>query len=120
MTMKPETRFTLGTRNEIANALVSVSGQGHLVDHLYPRIMDLADTEQVATGLAFFLSVETDDYLNRLSSDTQAHRTAARLFVMSLPHQFGRALIKDGTAREEFLDVLAQIGLPTGREVKGS
>lgn len=116
MTLKPETVFTLPDRNAIANALVGVNGSGHLVQNLYPRIMELADTEQVATGFAFFLSVEADDYLNRLASPTQAHRTAARLFVFSLLHRFVRALVIDETAREETLDVLAQIGLPTGRE----
>lgn len=116
MTMKPETVFTLPDRKAIANALVSVNGDGHLVQNLYPRIMDLADTDQVATGFAFFLSVEADDYLNRLDSPTQTHRTAARLFVFSLLHRFVRTLVTDATAREETLDVLAQIGLPTGRK----
>jgi hypothetical protein len=119
MTMKPETRFTLPDRNEIANALVSVSGEGHAVQNLYPKIMDLAGTQQAPTGFVFFLTIEVSDYVTGLHL-TPVQRTAAHAIFSLRYHQYGRALIKDETALNEFLDVLAQVGMPTGREAKRS
>jgi hypothetical protein len=114
MTLKPETRFTLPDRNTMANALVAVDGEGHLVRYLYPQILKHAGQEQAPTGFAFFLSLEIVDYADRLNL-APLQRNAVILTTNMLIEKWGRALIKDETAREEFLDVLAQVGLPTGR-----
>lgn len=115
MTMKPETRFTLPDRNEMANALVAVEGQGPLVRYLYPALLAHAGTQQAPTGFAFLLSLEVVDYADRVVSEPM-QRNAVIMTTKMLIEKWGRALIKDETALNEFLDVLAQVGLLTGRE----
>ena len=114
-TFKRGTRFTLGTRNEIATALIGVDGDGHRVVHFYPRIMDLAGHDQSATTFALFLTMEAGAYLDIPRFQAYDQRAAATTAMHDLIHRFGRALIKDPATLEEFLDVLARVGLPTGR-----
>ncbi len=105
--------FVMPDRNKIANGLVAIDGNGHVVQKLYPHLIDLAGQTRNALGLSIFLSLAVGDYVDALDMPRQA-KVAVLLHEESKIHRYARALVDDERGLRELLGYLKLTGVPVG------
>jgi hypothetical protein len=115
----PDDAFTVPDRDTIANALVALDGNGYLVRHLYPRLIELAGTEQTPTGLVVHITTAVTDYVDRAAPvhGPRASRVGLMKTMYSMIHKYVRIMIPDSEAAlNDALDFLADTGIGDGRK----
>jgi hypothetical protein len=107
--MTTETIFTLPDRDTMTDALERVDGSGDLIRHLYPQLLMHAGQAITPRSFVFTLHLAVT-YYGRAVGVPAASTLWARL------HEFSRAVISDPADLDRVLTVLADVGMPTGRE----
>jgi hypothetical protein len=91
--------FTLPARNEMLKRLRTANNSPHVVEYLYPGILEYAGTDMAAEGIIVMFKSEMMSYCSRFSVDFY------RIMEAQLP-VFVRALVRDRTVRNQALRLL--------------
>ena len=115
----PDDAFTVPDRDALANALIALDGNGYVVRHLYPRLIELAGTEQTPTGLVIHITTAVTDYVDRAAPahGPRASRVGLMGTMYLMIHKYVRIMIPDNEAAlNDALDFLELTGIESGRK----
>lgn len=97
-------------RDELANRLVAINGEGHMVRYFYPRLLDLAGHDVTPVVVVMELGLATGEYMERLGLSGDAYATVEALVWLQVP-AFVRALVDDPSQRSTIRALFEEYGL---------
>lgn len=110
--MAGELMIKLPDRDEMANRLIAVDGDGYKVRNLYPRLLAQAGRSMPVLGFVVFMALAMDDYVEKANT----HLPIFRFQMMNTLHLYVTALVDDEAARNAVWDFYEESGIKTGRE----
>ena len=108
MTNEP-TMFHLPDRDEMANRLIAVDGNGHMVRNFYPRLLREAGRKLPPFGFIMMMTLAIDDYV-RSSNLGPASQMTAHMMLMRV-RTYADKLIDNETSLAEVHGLLDEMGV---------